>query len=153
MGCTLYPARSPAGYTLHPRSPGPRIRKQAMGKGWSPTVGLVLLHEVISLNSSSLEALCIELRASIYIQIVALLAYSCTLIGLSVGNADRSNAPPPHRYFSGRVTWRRTGGILKCTTHGPPTINSHPVRAPVYPLARTCGRPWPLGSPPAWSPP
>ena len=66
-----------------------------MGKGWSPTVGLVLLHEVISLNSSSLEALCIELRASIYIQIVALLAYSCTLIGLSVGNADRSNAPPP----------------------------------------------------------
>ena len=66
-----------------------------MGKGWSPTVGLVHLHEVISHASSNFEVLVIELRVSIYIQIVALLAYSCTLIGLSVGNADRSNAPPP----------------------------------------------------------
>ena len=67
----------------------------------------------------------------------ALLAHSCTVIRFSVGDADQPNAPHPHRFFADTVTWRRTGGVVYCTTHDSPTINSHPVRAHGYPLART----------------
>ena len=36
------------------------------------------------------------------------LAHACTLIGFSVGSADRPNAPPPtHRFFSSSSTSRR----------------------------------------------
>ena len=35
------------------------------------------------------------------------LAHACTLIGFSVGSADRPNAPPTHRFFSSSSTWRR----------------------------------------------
>ena len=35
------------------------------------------------------------------------LAHACTLIGFSVGNVDRPNAPPPHRFFSSSSTSRR----------------------------------------------
>ena len=111
MGCTLYPAGSTAGYTLRGHR-GHAYERHPWSKGW-PIVSRVVVEVLHSQVSTYQELLISEPCVSIYPQhLSALLAHSCTFIGFSVGNADRPNAPHAHRFFSGRVTWRRTGGVL-----------------------------------------
>ena len=111
MGCTLYPARSAAGYTLRGHR-GHAYERKPWRKGWSPHVTCVRTHEAQSHASTNFEANVLGLRVSRYIQVLALLAHSCTFIGLSVGSADRPNAPPPHT----QVIFRQ-GNVAKNRRH------------------------------------
>ena len=74
--------------------------------------------------------------------------HSCTLLGLSVGSANRAYAPPPHThmhmFFSRRMTWRRTGGEYypRSPHHKQPSRKC--TRTPARPVR---AHPWPPGPP------
>ena len=100
----------------HPGSAaGYILRGHPWRKGWPLFLALfaghVAIHEHESHSSSIEECGIIGIRVSLDPQL-AVLAHACTLLGLSVGSADRPNVLPTHRFFSRSVTWRRTGGVL-----------------------------------------
>ena len=98
MGCTLYPAGSPAGYTLRGYW-GHAHESKLCRKGWSPRVEFVCLAELLCKVGCVFEnpAIFVIYRpVCTNVELSALVAHSCTFIGLSVGNAARSNVPPLH---------------------------------------------------------
>ena len=83
-------------------------------KGWPPFLSShVATQELVSHMGSIDEHVIIGILVPTDPQMFwAVLAHAFTLVGLSVGCADRPNVFPTHWFFSSSVTWRRSGGVL-----------------------------------------
>ena len=133
VGCMLYHAglpRSPA-YESHPWM-----------KGW--------LNVVVNKLICNMSCVHVTFQAQVgafdgeLLMAIAMLAYACVLVGLSVGYADRATIPP-HSSLSS-MKWRRTGGVHpRSATFS----RDHLCMSLWIPAARPRTFPWPPRSPPA----
>ena len=133
VGCRLYHAGLPR---------GPAYESHPWMKGW--------LNVVVNKLICNMSCVHVTFQAQVgafdgeLLMAIAMLAYACVLVGLSVGYADRATIPP-HSSLSS-MKWRRTGGV-------PPRSatfsRDHLCMSLWIPAARPRTFPWPPRSPPA----